>query len=141
MGGLPGATAAEAHLALWEVSVLFKFSIGVRSGEREGFPLKTYPRLHLTTQPLSEGGRQGALPRPLLRGRVRDDQHSATLSEQSAGVSRLRRGVGNCTLGHSEHRHGLDVAWETARGLADQFSRVGHGCGHQAEEGHGRAAR
>jgi len=23
--------------------------------------------------------------------------------------------VGNCTLGHSEHRHGLDAAWETER--------------------------
>lgn len=23
--------------------------------------------------------------------------------------------MGNCTLGHSEHRHGLDAAWETER--------------------------
>lgn len=48
--------------------------------------------------------------------------------------------MGNCTLGHSEHRHGLDAAWETEREQADLFSGAGHGwtASAQPEEGHGR---
>lgn len=42
--------------------------------------------------------RQGALPRPFLRDRVRDDQDSATLSEQSAWSLQAEKGLGNRTL-------------------------------------------
>lgn len=56
-----------------------------------------------------------------------------------SGVPRLRRGTGNCTSGHSEHRHGLDVAWEKRE--AALFSGAGYGWTVPAwpEEGHSRA--
>lgn len=36
-------------------------------------------------------------------------------------ADRAEKGVvDNCTLGHSDHRHGLEVAWEIGGGPADQ---------------------